>query len=58
MTEIDLKLYEFVRSLRLQADEYEDMAIHNEKDIPIFCGKMEAYREIAEKIEKEFRDTR
>jgi hypothetical protein len=60
MTEIDLKLYEFVKELRSQADEYENMAINNEKLRPNFtvrmCGMADAYREVADKIEQEFRD--
>lgn len=62
MTELDLKLYEFVRNLRLQADKYENMAIANEKNRPNLtvklCGMAEAYREIADKIEDKFRDNK
>lgn len=59
MTEIDLKLYEFVKNLRLQADEYEQIAINNKdgENLTVkLVATMYAYREIADKIEQKFRD--
>ena len=54
MTEMDLKLYEFVKILRRQADEYEDIG-HKEAD-DWLLGKAEAYFDIADMIEANFRD--
>lgn len=59
MTEMDLKLYEFVRELRLGADEFEKQAINAGGNLEVkLVSTMYAYREIANRIEAEFRDKR
>jgi hypothetical protein len=53
MNETDLKMYEFIKILREQAEGFE--AEGNVGSI-IWYGKADAYREIADNLEKEFRD--
>jgi hypothetical protein len=52
---MDLKLYEFIRKLRKEADNFEE--IGNGESLRAsggYYGKAEAYREIANMLEVEF----
>lgn len=53
MKEIDLKLYEFIKNLRSRAEDFE---VEGNKGSIIWYGKADAYREIADLLELEFRD--
>lgn len=57
MTEMDLKLYEFVSKLRKMANKLDDVGNGESRNASqLYYGKAEGYREVAEMIEKQFRD--
>lgn len=54
LEENDLKIHEFVKNLRSQADEFQEIALNNKGNIEVkFVSMMYAYREIASNIEQE-----
>lgn len=54
MVEMELKIHEFIKNLRTQADEFQDIALNSKGNIEVkFVAMMYAYREIARSIEQE-----